>query len=160
LIAGRGEIDDDLRGIGRRDQTSADGDRLTGITVTYPLAEAPMVMEELKHWPTEKRIGPVVVSEETGLPYRERAFRFGFGADRKAAGLPTTFWARDLRASGITEARASNVSTDDAGKVAGHSNSKTTAKVYDRANLEAAERFAKARTAHRKQSGNCGGNVR
>jgi hypothetical protein len=132
----------------------------TGATIAYPLSEAPMVMEELKQWPEELRRGPLVVSEGTGRPYRERAFRYGFADDRKAACLPKTFWARDLRASGITEARASNVSTDDAGKVAGHAGTKTTSEVYDRANLEAAQRFAKARSAHRKQSGNGSGNVR
>lgn len=69
--------------------------------------------------------------------------------DRKAAGISDNVWARDLRASGISEARAGGVATDDAAKVAGHASTKTTAAVYDRANLEAAERFAEARVAKR-----------
>jgi integrase len=69
--------------------------------------------------------------------------------DRKTVGLSPKVWARDLRASGITEARAAGVSTDDAAKVAGHSSTKTTRAVYDRAVLAAAERFAKARVLAR-----------
>ena len=69
-------------------------------------------------------------------------------------------WARDLRASGITEGRAANASIDDAAKVAGHSGKRTTATVYDRAVLEAAGCFADARILGREQSGNGGGNVR
>ncbi len=121
----------------------------TGIAVTFPLSLAPMAMEELEHWPAEKRTGPVIVAEGTGRPYKTIPFTKFWRRDRKAAGIDASVWARDLRASGITEARAAGVSTDDAGKVAGHSSTKTTATVYDRAVLEAAERFAEARTKKR-----------
>lgn len=102
----------------------------------------------------------MVVSEQSGLPYRASIFAQRWTVDRKAAGLPSNLWARDLRASGITEGRASNVSTDDAAKVAGHSSKRTTAAVYDRAVLEAADRFADARVKRREQSGNGSGNAR
>ncbi|MBL8578124.1 MAG: integrase [Mesorhizobium sp.] len=131
----------------------------TGRSMSYILSKAPMVLEELQHWPVEKRQGPIVVSEETGLPWKPRIFAQRWTVDRKTAKLPSSLWARDLRASGITEGRAANASTDDAGKVAGHSNRGTTEK-YDRAVLEAAERFADARLRRREQSGNGGGNVR
>ena len=78
---------------------------------------------------------------------------------RKVADLPANLWARNLRASGITEGRAANASTDDAAKVAGHSK-RTSAKVYDRAVLEAADRFADARLKGRERSVNIGGNGR
>ena len=52
-------------------------------------------------------------------------------------------WARDLRAS----------------KVAGHSGKKST-RIYDRAVVEAADRFAEARVKGRERSGNDGGNAR
>lgn len=129
----------------------------TGKLVVYPLTKAPMVIEELQHWSAEKRVGPVVLSEATGRPYQEQSWRSRFNKDRAAAGISETVWARDLRASGITEARASN---DDAAKVAGHSGTRTTKKVYDRAVLEAADRFADARIRGRERSGNKSGNVR
>lgn len=121
----------------------------TGVSVTFPLAKAPMVMEELAHWPDAARKGPIIISEATGLPYSSNYFGDFWRKDRAAAGLSSTVWARDLRASGITEAMSGDGRIDDAAKVAGHSSTKTTAKIYDRANLEAAERFADARTAKR-----------
>lgn len=132
----------------------------TAASVTYPLRQAPMVLEELRHWPEEQRHGPLIVSEETGLPYDDQVFTVGWNRDRKRARLPSDVWARDLRASGLTEGRAAGASTDDGAKVAGHGSKATTARIYDRANLEAAERFAAARVAARKQSGNSGGNER
>jgi integrase len=131
----------------------------SGAEISYSLKKAPMVIEELKHWPVELRRGPVIVSEETAMPYRAKIFGQRWTVDRKAAGLPATLWARDLRASGITEGRASDASLADAQKVAGHSNIGTTEK-YDRAVLEAADRFADARMKRREQSGNGSGNGR
>lgn len=121
----------------------------TGLSVTYPLSQAPMVVEELKHWPADKRTGPVIVYEMNGRPYLSEVFSSMWSKDRKAVGMPSTVWARDLRASGISEARAAGVATDDAAKVAGHASTKTTSAVYDRAALEAAERFAEARASKR-----------
>lgn len=135
---------------------TADG---SGAVISYSLTKAPMVMEELKHWPIEDRHGPVIVSEETGLPWRALIFAQRWTVDRKAANLPSSIWARDLRASGITEGRASDASLADAQKVAGHSNIGTTEK-YDRAVLEAADRFADARMKRREQTGNGSGNGR
>lgn len=132
----------------------------TGKTIIFHLTKAPMVIEELMHWPVDKRTGPVIVAEQTGLPYLEQNWRRRFHKDRIAAGISSEVWARDLRASGITEGRASDASIDDAAKVAGHSSSRTTKKVYDRAVLEAADRFADARIRGREQSGNMSGNGR
>lgn len=132
----------------------------TGKSVVFHLTKAPMVIEELAHWPVEARNGPVIVSEKTGLPYLEQNWRRQFNRHRKTAGIATNVWARDLRASGITEGRASDASIDDAAKVAGHKSTRTTKKVYDRAVLEAADRFAEARIRGREQSGNRSGNAR
>jgi hypothetical protein len=132
----------------------------TGARVSFNLLKAPMVLEELEHWPIEKRTGPMIVSEETGLPYRPTIFAQRWTVDRKKANLPSTLWARDLRASGITEGRASDASIDDAAKVAGHKRTEVTKKVYDRAVLEAADRFAEARVKRRERNGNASGNGR
>lgn len=119
------------------------------IRVVYPLTLAPMVQEELRHWSAKARTGPVIVRASTGLPPAHSSFQDGWRSDRKAANLDKSFWARDLRASGITEARAAGANLDDAAKVAGHSTTKTTGAVYDRAALEAATRFAEARKSAR-----------
>jgi integrase len=123
----------------------------TGIGIVFPLTQAPMVMEELKHWSLKRRSGPMIVNEANGLPYRPSAFQHGWRQDRAIAGIPKDIWARDLRASGISESRSGGVSLDDAAKVAGHAGTKTTGIVYDRAALEAAERFAVARKKVREE---------
>ena len=42
-----------------------------------PLLKAPMVMKEVNRVPVEKRVGPIIVSEGTGLPYLSRTFAHG-----------------------------------------------------------------------------------
>lgn len=132
--------------------------RTTGATIVADLKLCPMVMEEIERIPHEARIGPMVIAESTGRPYREAHMRAGWNKDRKAAGIPLDVWARDLRASGVTEGRAHGAATDDAAKVAGHSKKDTTATVYDRAKLEAQRRFAGVRVAGREQAKNTPGN--
>jgi hypothetical protein len=149
------DIDDQLR----LSYTPTKTATRTGATINYPLRMAPMVLEELAHVPAEMRRGPIIVSEVTGLPHREQPFRDRWHKDRKAADIPSRIWARDLRASGISEGRASEVSIDDAQKVAGHTRRETT-NIYDRAVVEATDRFAAARLAGRERSGNNGGNAR
>lgn len=122
----------------------------TGLAVTYPLDRAPMVVEELDRLDARPSSGPIIINEKNGRPYLSEVFTSMFCRDKEKAGLPDYVWARDLRASGISEARAAGVATDDAAKVAGHASTKTTSAVYDRAALEAAERFADARSSGRK----------
>ncbi|WP_276200510.1 hypothetical protein [Chelatococcus sp. XZ-Ab1] len=112
-----------------------------------------MVLEEMERIAIDERVGPVIVNEATRLPYWRRELSDGWRLDRKKAGLPETLWNRDLRASAITEARDAGANLDDAARVAGHSTKKTTAKVYDRAKLEAARRFQAARIGSRDKPG-------
>ncbi|WP_412063952.1 integrase [Rhizobium sp. SYY.PMSO] len=139
------DIDDNLQ----LDYTPSKTSETSGKRVLYPLVDAPMVIEEFAYWPEHRRRGPIIVSEETGLPYEAREFRRLWDKDRATARIPSNVWARDLRASGITEGRASAAAVDDLGKVAGHTGRKMTDEVYDRAQIEAAGRVAKSRKEHR-----------
>jgi hypothetical protein len=123
--------------------------KTTAAEIVADLAQCPMVMDELAHWPAERRTGPVIVNEATGRPYTNKTWEGCWNRDRASAGLPKGLWNRDLRASGITEARAGNASLDDLAKVAGHAKPKMTARVYDRAALEAHRRTAEARKSGR-----------
>jgi integrase len=120
--------------------------------VALDLRECPMVVEEIANVPPERRVGPLVISEQTGLPYRHQTFRRWWRLDATAAGIPNAVWNRDLRAGGVTEAREAGASTDDVAKTAGHTDKRTTAKVYDRATLEAARRVARARVGNRQKN--------
>jgi integrase len=121
----------------------------SGAQVVLDLNKLPMVVEELTKVPLQARRGPLIVSPRTGLPYHEDTYRSVWRKVRKLAGIRKEIWNRDLRAAAVTEARQAAAPTDDVAKVAGHSNKRTTAKVYDRDRLEAARRVASARVAHR-----------
>jgi hypothetical protein len=120
--------------------------------VAFDLRECPMVVEEMAMVPPERRVGPLIVSERTGLPYRHPGFRRSWRQDAITAGIPAEVWNRDLRAGGVTEAREAGASTDDVAKTAGHTDRRTTARVYDRAALEAARRVARARVGNRRKN--------
>lgn len=124
-----------------------------GTRVTIDLRSCPMVIEELAGISIEARSGPIIVNPKTGLPYRQEYFRNVWRAVATAAGIAAEVWNRDLRAGGITEARQAGAPTDDVAKTAGHSDKRTTARVYDRDRLEAARRVAAARLALRSKGG-------
>jgi integrase len=128
--------------------TPSKTERSSGATVVIDLALCPMALTELERVPAERRTGPVVLNEGTGLPYRQESFEKPWRVVRGMAGLPHTFWARDIRASAITEARKAGAPTDDARKVAGHTDTRTT-DLYERENLDAFRRVATARLARR-----------
>ncbi|MGH6726783.1 MAG: integrase, partial [Pseudolabrys sp.] len=121
----------------------------TGARVTIDLKPCPMVMDELVRIAPECRHGPLIVNPKTGLPYRQWYFRDFWRRCADAAGISHLVWNRDLRAGGITEAREAGAPTDDVAKTAGHSDKRTTARIYDRDSLEAARRVSNARIAHR-----------
>jgi len=133
--------------------TASKTENTTAAKHVVDLKLCPMVLEELTHWPEHERTGPVIKDARTGLPYSERLFRDSWKRIRGNAGLPSDLWARDLRASAVTEGRRGNASMDDSSKVAAHSSPRTTAQVYDRERLEAHRRFAQARLSARNGSG-------
>ncbi|HUL87827.1 MAG TPA: integrase, partial [Pseudolabrys sp.] len=119
------------------------------IKVAFDLTECPMVMAELATIPDDKRKGPLITDERTGLPYRYDVWGAGWRRDRKAANISPQVWNRDLRAGGLTEGDLAGASLDDRSKIAGHANKRITARVYDRNTLEAHRRQAAARRLHR-----------
>lgn len=121
----------------------------TGKEVAVDFTVCPMIMEELAFIPADDRKGPLVINPTTGKPYRPDYYQKLWRSVRDAQGVSSAIWNRDLRAGGITEGRAADASTDDLAKLAGHADKRTTAKVYDRAQIDAARRVAAARTAHR-----------
>jgi hypothetical protein len=117
--------------------------------VVIDLKLCPMVMGEIAAIPAESRSGPLVRDTAKGLPFKHHAWQRLWRRVTAATGLSSELWNRDLRAGGITEAEDSGTRVEDRAKVAGHSNPKTTAEVYDRGVLEAHRRVARSRLAHR-----------
>jgi hypothetical protein len=127
-------------------------ERTTGARVSIDLGLCPMVMEELALIPPADRVGPLIVNEAAGLPYRNTQFPELWRDVRKRAGLPETLWNRDIRAGAITEGGKAGATADDRAKVAGHSK-RMTETVYDRDVLVSANRVAEARAAYRVKRG-------
>ena len=127
----------------------------SGARVVLDLKMLPMVVEELAKVPLEARHGPLIVNPRTGLPYRNWYYGEVWRRVRKIAGIRNEVWNRDMRAAGVTEAREGAAHIDDVAKTAGDTK-RTTAKVYDRARLQAARRVAQARAAHRNTDGERG----
>jgi hypothetical protein len=121
-----------------------------GINVEHDLKLLPLVMSEIAQVPPEKRVGPVIISEATGEPYKNRTFTQTWRRVADAAGLPRNVQNRDARAGGITEAYDAGATTNDAMKLAGHTDPRTSAK-YNRRSLKQASRAASLRERARKK---------
>src|SRR5258708_12479313 len=104
-----------------------------------------MVMEELALIEPAKRHGPLIINQNTGLPYIYETFQLAWNADFEAAGMPVGMWCRDMRAGGVTEGGKSGASKDDRRKVAGHAKERHTEK-YHRHHLQPFRRPIKPRT--------------
>jgi hypothetical protein len=93
--------------------------------VTVDLKLAPMVIEELQHrfvlMSELPQRGPVIVSEETGLPYHAHKFRMIWREVARKAGVPDDVRNMDTRAGAITEALQAGASLDSVRKAATHS---------------------------------------
>jgi integrase len=121
----------------------------SGAEVVLDLKALPMVMDELAKVPQDARRGPLIINPRTDLPYRHEYFRVLWTHVRERTGIRKEVWNRDTRAGAVTEGRQAGAPTDDLAKTAGHTNKRTTARVYDRDRLEAARRVAAARVAYR-----------
>ena len=75
-----------------------------GIRVEHDLKLYPTVIEELARIPRERRVGPVIISEATGEPYKHRTFTQTWRRVADAAELPPEVKNMDARAGAISEA--------------------------------------------------------
>lgn len=120
----------------------------TGAYVEFDLKLYPLVLEEIELVPREKRIGPMIISENTGEPYKHRTFTLTWRRVANKAGLPKGVWNMDARAGAISEAYDAGAGETDVMKHAGHKNRQTSAR-YNRGTLEQTSRVARLRLAKR-----------
>lgn len=123
----------------------------TGFEVEHDLKLHPSVLEEIERVPLEKRVGPMIMSEATGVPYKNRKFTERWRKVANKAGIPKTIWNMDARAGAITEAYSGGASETDVMKSAGHRNRQTSAR-YNRGVIEQTNRVAKMRLAKRSKN--------
>lgn len=118
----------------------------TGFEVEYDLSLAPNVLAELARTP--RGIGPIIVSETTGDPFRHTKYAETFRKVAAAADIPATVWSMDARAGAISEAYDAGASGTDVQKHAGHTNPQTSAR-YNRGSVEQTRRAMRARLEKR-----------
>lgn len=70
----------------------------TGVVVEHDLKLSPLIIEEIAKVPLERRVGPMIVSERTGEPYKHRTFTQTWRKIADAAGIPPEVWNMDARA--------------------------------------------------------------
>jgi hypothetical protein len=122
--------------------------RSTAREAVCRLADYPDLMAELDRLPPERRVGPIVINERSGLPYTPEQARALFRLVARAAGLPDDLWNMDVRAGAVTEAYESGATTEGAMALAAHTQPSTSRR-YLRDTLEQSSRVAKLRTEGR-----------
>ncbi|MER9870271.1 hypothetical protein NKJ35_24390 [Mesorhizobium sp. M0136] len=109
----------------------------------HDLSKCPLVQMVLKRIKLPA-FGPLIVSEVTGLPYRENYYATDFREVATAAKVPASVWSMDTRAGAISEAE---IATDleSARKMAGHTTTKTTQGYVRNGDLDNNRKVAEAR---------------
>lgn len=125
-----------------------------GVKITLAdLTMSPLVMAELECIPREKRVGPVVISGYTGLPYKRKAFGRAWRQIANKAGIPAEVQNRDARAGAITEALDHGANAEHVRAQATHAETPSGRRMttrYDRVKLEKARSVQAARLAGRR----------
>ncbi|NMN58020.1 hypothetical protein FHT36_001922 [Xanthobacter sp. SG618] len=127
----------------------------TGKVVEHDLSDLPDTLAELDLIPVDRRTGPIVLNEETGLPYTKLNYIKWFRIIARKVGLPDEVWNMDARAGAVTEALDAGAQPNDVMNAAGHTQLSTT-QGYDRTSLQKASRVAKLRVASRRKSNSSG----
>jgi hypothetical protein len=122
--------------------------KVEGVTAEHDTMQYPFLREIIDKFPPEKRVGPMIKSEATGLPYRYRYFSKLWREIATEAGVPSHVWNRDSRAGGVTEGSDAGANLEHLRHHANHKNVATTAR-YNRSTLEKTQTVAKLRVAHR-----------
>jgi hypothetical protein len=114
----------------------------------HDLTKCPLVQWVLRQTPLPD-IGPLIVSEVTGLPYRENYYATDWREIARAAGVPDEVWSMDSRAGAISEAEEAT-DLEHARKMAGHTSGKTTQGYVRNGDLANNRKVAEARSKLRK----------
>lgn len=114
------------------------------------LSLCPMFIEEFRRI---KRVDllsgePVIVSEKTGLPYREETYRTLWRSIADDAGIPHDHHNMDSRSGAVTEGSEAEIEIEHLRQFATHSDKQTT-QHYNRDSLKKARSVHRKRAAHR-----------
>lgn len=123
----------------------------TGALFQVRVADFPLLLAEIAKVPEGRRIGPMVVDEQTGRPYRHRWFAAIWRRAARKAGIPDDVWSRDTRAGAITEAFDAGAELEHVRQLATHTDPKVTGR-YNRGSVKQTSTVAALRNRHRRES--------
>lgn len=123
----------------------------TKAAVARDFTAMPLVVEALKAY-TLPEIGPVVIDEDFGRPYRENYYARKFRKVATAAGVPKTVWSMDGRAGAITETVEATGSLEAGRNLATHTSTKMTLRYSRTDGLAESRKIAKARARNRTET--------
>jgi hypothetical protein len=125
----------------------------TGAQAEHRLSDHPDLAAELDRVPLDRRIGPLVINEQFGVPYTAEQYRKSFRQIARAAGISDDVWNMDARAGAITEAWESGAEPASVMAMATHTQLSTSRR-YNRSNVEQISRAARLRLERRKDDPN------
>ena len=116
----------------------------TGASRLFDLTQTPEIREQLMATPPEKRVGPVIVSSRSGLPYTRHGWCQAWARYRKSAGVPDHVKNMGIRPAALTHGERAGASPFELRDAAGHADISTTNR-YIREADEAAAKVVKLR---------------
>jgi hypothetical protein len=125
----------------------------TGASAEHRISDHPDLAVELDRVPLDRRVGPLVINEQFGVPYSAEQYRKSFREIARAAGIPDTVWNMDARAGAITEAWESGAEPASVMAMATHTQMSTSRR-SNRSNVEQISRAARLRLERRKDDTN------
>lgn len=128
-----------------------------GEAAEHDLKLYPDSLKLLQEIPKEKRIGPVIIDEHVGRPWRRPTFSREFRKLATKSGWPADVWNMDSRAGAVSEAFEAGAEPADVMKAATHTQMSTTMG-YNRGAVVQSSRVAELRIAKRNAARTGGGN--
>lgn len=122
----------------------------TGQLAEHDTTAYPFLRKLLDMVPLHQRIGPIIINETTGIPYRHKQFATIWRQIADECGISKDVWNRDSRAGGVTEGSDAGANIEHLRHHANHSNISTTIR-YDRKTVEKTRTVAELRIAHRSE---------
>jgi hypothetical protein len=122
-------------------------------TAEHDLKLYPDILSEISRLPTERRIGPVILDEGSGKPWKKSHFSRTFRKVARKAGWPDDIWNMDSRAGAVSEAFEAGSQAEDVMKAASHTQLTTTMR-YNRGKIVQTSRVAELRVARRNRAQN------
>lgn len=111
----------------------------------HDLRSYPDIIAELP----PRAIGPLVLDERSGLPWKKAHFSRTFRKIARSAGWPDAVWNMDSRAGAVSEAFEAGAEPADVMRTATHTQMSTTM-LYNRGSIVQSSRVAELRAARRK----------